>query len=165
MAQIQQQPSSLPPRKQRDPSLARSKEELLQRQEEYIGEMVKSAARESLREGTMRPISVRIGREGKIKLHELQDRLRAEQKILLNMAFAYAYHEAKRNQVSVHFLRTKIEAIVNDEENVLFEIDESTLDILFDSRIQDAQFIYLNAGIDLLYSRLVKLNTASAIWD
>lgn len=57
MAQIQHKPSNLPPRKQRDPNLARSKDELLQKQEEYIGEIVKSVARESLRQGTVSPNS------------------------------------------------------------------------------------------------------------
>lgn len=166
MAEIKHKLSTSPPRKQRDPLLAaRSKDELQKTQEEYIGETVKSAALLSLRQGKMGSISVRIGKQGHVKLRELQDRLRAELKVLLNMALAYAYNEAKRNQVSVHELRTRVEATILGEENVLFEIDESTLDILFDSRTQDAQFIYLNAGIDLLYSRLVKLDTPSVIWQ
>lgn len=165
MAEIQHQPLTSPPQKNRDSLLtARSKDELVQRQEEYIGETIKSAARESLRQETMAPTPVCIGKVGKEKLRELQDRLRAEQKVLLNMALAYAYDEARRRQVPVQELRAGIEAMLLDEESISFEMNEPTLDIIFESGIQDAQFIYLNAGLDLLHSRIVKLDTPSTIW-
>jgi len=113
----------------------------------------------------MIPTSVRIGREGKVKLRELQELLGADMKVLLNMAFAYAYNQANRNQVSIKELKSRVEARVQDEENELFEIDENTLNMLFDSRSEDAKFIYLNAGIDLLYFRLVRMETLSDIWQ
>ncbi|MBO1347551.1 MAG: hypothetical protein EBE86_009215 [Hormoscilla sp. GUM202] len=166
MTEIKDNQSTLPPLKNRDPSLTgRSKEELLLRQYSYIRETVKSSARESLRQGKMIPTSVRIGREGKVKLRELQELLGADMKVLLNMAFAYAYNQANRNQVSIKELKSRVEARVQDEENELFEIDENTLNMLFDSRSEDAKFIYLNAGIDLLYFRLVRMETLSDIWQ
>lgn len=165
MAEAQHQSSTSPPQKRRDPLLTeRSKDELMQRQEEYIGETVKSAAHAALRHGTMVPTLVRIGSCGEEKLRELQDRLRVEQKVLLNMALAYAYDEAHRRHISANELRSRIEATQLDEKDVSFKIDEPVLDILFESGIQDAQFIYLNAGLDLLYSRLVQLNKPSIIW-
>lgn len=166
MTETQYQAPISPPRKQRDPLLtARSKDELLETQEKYISETVKSAARESLRQGTMNHTAIPVGREGKNKINELQSRLRIEEKVLLNMAFAFAYDEAKRNQFPVQQLRKKVEVQIQDTESVFFEINESTLDILFECGIEDAQFIYLNAGIDLLYFRLINLNTPSSIWQ
>lgn len=166
MTEIKDNPSTFPPQKNRDPSLTgRSKEELLNSQYEYIRETVKSSARESLRQGKMSPLSVCIGREGKVKLRELQERLLADRKVLLNMAFAYAYNQANRNKVSIKELKSRVEARVQEEENVLFEIDENTLNMLFDSGSEDAKFIYLNAGIDLLYFRLVRMETLSDIWQ
>jgi bacterioferritin (cytochrome b1) len=165
MAETHHQPSSLPPHKHRDPLLTkRSKDELMQRQEKYIGETVKSAARESLRQETMVPTALRIGTDGKKKLSELEERLRIEQKVLLNMALAYAYTEAKQRQVSADELRSRIKSMQLDEEYIYFEINEPVLDILFESGTQDAQFIYLNAGLDLLYSRLIQINVLPTIW-
>jgi hypothetical protein len=165
MAEIQHQSSDSPPKKHRDPALVeRSKGELRQRREDYIGEIIKSSALESLRQGTMVPSSLKIGKEGKQKLSELKERLFIEQKVLLNMALAYAYTEAKQKQISTSDLRSRIEALQLDEEFISFELDESILNILFDAGIQDAQFVYLNAGLDLLYSRLIQPNAASMIW-
>jgi hypothetical protein len=97
MAEAQHQSSNSPPKKHRDPLLAeRNKDELRQIQEEYIGEIVKSSALESLRQGTMTPLSLRIGKDGQKKLTELKERLFIEQKVLLNMALVYAYTEAKQ---------------------------------------------------------------------
>jgi len=39
----------------------------------------------------------------------------------------------------------------------MFEIKECTLDIIFQSNLEDAKFIYLNLGIMLLHSRLINL--------
>ncbi len=166
MAETQHQFPTSPPKKNRDPLLAgRSKEELIQTQKKYIGETLKAAGRESIRQGTMPPTSLRIGIDKKKKLSELRERLfTTEEKDLLKMAFAYAYTEAKQRQISGDELRSRIETVQLDEEYISFEIDESILNILFESGLQDAQFIYLNAGIDLLYSRLVKDNVPSVIW-
>jgi hypothetical protein len=166
MTETQYQAPISPPRKQRDPLLTgRSKDELQQTQEKYISETVKSAARESLRQGTMNYTPIPVGREGKKKIDELQSKLCISQKVLLNMAFAFAYNEAKTTQFSVQKLREQVEAQVKDTESVFFEIDESTLDILFECGIEDAQFIFLNAGIDLLYFRLVNSSQLSSIWQ
>lgn len=163
MTETQHQPSIFPPRKQRDPALiARGKEELIQRQEEYIRETVKSAAYESLRQGTITPKSIRIGNLGKIKLNKLQEILLVEQKVLLNMALAYAYHEVIQSKISIQELRLKIESMIFDDDTVLLEINESSLNILFESGIEDAQFLYLNIGIDLLYSRLITCDSLSS---
>ncbi|MCG6134608.1 MAG: hypothetical protein MET45_08075 [Nostoc sp. LLA-1] len=165
MSEPRHQPPSSSPKKHRDPLLTgRSKDELMQKQENYIGETVRSAARESLRQGTMAPTQLRIGTERKRKISELKERLFTDEKVLLNMALAYAYTEARQKKLSADELRSRIETMQLDEEYISFEIDEQVLNILFESAIQDAQFIYLNAGLDLLYSRLVRDDISSVIW-
>ena len=155
MAEIKNQPF-VPPRKRRDPALiSRGKEEIIRIQEEYIRSTVKSAAYESLRQGTMVPASIRIGTSGKEKLNLLQDRLGVEQKVLLNMALAYAHYEIKQSQISYQELKLKIESMISDDEAITFEMNESSLDILFECQLENAQFIYINTGINLLYSRLI----------
>lgn len=164
MVESQPQSASSPPKKHRDPALTgRSKDELMQMQEKYIGETVKSAARESLRQGTMAPTQLCIGTERKRKIFELRERLLTDEKALLNMALAYAYTEASQRQISAAELRSRIETMQLEEEYISFEIDEPVLNILFESGVQDAQFIYLNTGLDLLYSRLVRDDTPSII--
>ncbi|GCL43325.1 hypothetical protein [Dolichospermum planctonicum] len=167
MAEIQQHPSTLPPKKVRDPNLAeRNKDELKQTQHEYIAGIAKSAAHESLRQGTMHPTSLRIGKDGKSRLCELEKRLLIEENILLNMALAYAYTEAKQRKLSAEELRLRIESMQLDEEYVSLKIHEPVLNILLECSIKDAdaQFVYLNAGLDLLYSRLVSNDLPSVIW-
>lgn len=161
MAEIQN-PPFVPPRKQRDPAfVSRGKEEREQSQEEYIRSTVKSAAYEALRQGTMVPALIRIGTSGKEKLNLLQNRLGVELKVLLNMALAYAHYEIKHSQISYQELKLKIESTISDEEAITFEMNESSLDILFECQLKNPQFIYINTGIDLLYSRLIRLNTSS----
>lgn len=163
MEQIQN-PPFVPPRKHRDPAfISQGKEELTRSQEEYIRSTVKSAAYESLRQGTMVPASIRIGTSGKEKLNLLQDRLGVELTVLLNMALAYAHNEIKQSQISYQELKLKVESMISDDETITFEMNESSLDILFECQLQNAQFIYINTGIDLLYSRLITQNRTGAI--
>lgn len=164
MPELQPKTSRQPPQKQRDPLLVgRNKDELMRQQEEYVRETLKSAARESLRQGTILPKSIVVGRKGLDKLRELQGRLRVESKILLNMALVYAYTEAQQQNIPVAELRAKVKETLLDDESVDFEIDELTLEILLDSGIADAEFVYLNAGIELLYSRLIDSSPLSEV--
>lgn len=164
MAETQQQHLSSPPQKLRDSRLTgRSKDELIQNQQEYISATVNSAASESLSQGTMAPAKISIGTDGKEKLCELKKRLHQEDKIVLNIALVYGYDEAKLRKLSADELRSRIGS-KKDEEYIDFEIDKPSLEIVVESGIKDIQFIYLNAGIDLLYSRLVKFNEPSEIW-
>ncbi|MEA5560761.1 hypothetical protein [Planktothrix agardhii] len=93
--------------------------------------------------------------EGKLKLSKLQEKLRSDEKNLLNIAFAYGYDEIQQNQLSLQELREKLESVAKDNELICFEILESNLDLVLKSRIADAYFIYINTGIELLYYRLV----------
>lgn len=163
MAEIQNPPFS-PPRKHRDPAfISRGKEEREQSQEEYIRSTVKSAAYEALRKGTIVPASIRIGTSGKEKLNLLQNRLGVELKVLLNMALAYAHYEIKQSQISYQELKLKIESMISDDEAITFEMNETSLDILFECQLKNPQFIYINTGINLLYSRLITLNVSPAM--
>jgi hypothetical protein len=156
MAEIHPKSSTLPPKKRRDPALmARSQDEKQKKHEEYIGEIVKSSVRESLREETMPPKPVQLLHEGKLKLSKLKEKLRSDEKNLLNIAFAYGYDEIQQNQLSLQELREKLESVAKDNELISFEILESNLDLVFKSQIADAYFIYINTGIELLYYRLV----------
>ncbi|MGL6139118.1 MAG: hypothetical protein ACRC2M_17620 [Planktothrix sp.] len=156
MAEINPKSSTLPPKKRRDPALmARSQDEKQKKHEEYIGEIVESSVRESLREETMPPKPVQLLQQGKLKLSKLQEKLRSDEKNLLNIAFAYGYDEIQQNQLSLQELREKLESVAKDNELISFEILESNLDLVFKSRIADAYFIYINTGIELLYYRLV----------
>lgn len=166
MAETQHQSSTSPPKKNRDPLLlGRSQDERMQSDKRYISETLKKSGRESIRQGTMSPTSVRIGIDRKKQLAELRKRLfTIEEKDLLKMAFAYGYTEAKQRQISADKLRSSIKTVQLDEAYISFEIDEAIFNILCESDIpDDAQFIYLNAGIDLLYSRLVRDSVPSFI--
>ena len=163
MAEIHEQHRSLPPQKHRDPNLiGRSQDELRQNNDRYIGATVNSAARDSLQQGTMAPTSIPIRADLKKKLLELKERLGIEESVLLRMAFHYGYTEAKKIDLTADELRKRIGS-VGKQESVEFEIDESILDIISESGIEDAQFIYLNSGLDLLHSRLVPVNAISEI--
>lgn len=147
-----------PPKKYRDPSLvARSKEELQHQNQEYIRKTVRQAALKSLREGTMQHSLVRVGKDGKARFEKLQKRLQLEAKYLLNSAFIYGYTEVQERKIAIPDLRKKLESIITDDEALMFEINEDTLDIIFQSNLEDAKFIYLNLGIMLLHSRLINL--------
>lgn len=156
MAEINPKSSTLPPKKRRDPALmARSQDEKQKKHEEYIEEIFESSARELLREETMPPKPVQLLQAGKLKLSKLQEKLRSDEKNLLNIAFAYGYDEIQQNQLSLQELREKLESVAKDNEPISFEILESNLDLAFKARIADAYFIYINTGIELLYYRLV----------
>lgn len=150
--------STPPPKKHRDPILVgRSQEELQHQNQEYIGEKVRQAALKSLREGTMQHSLVRVGKDGKARFEKLQKRLQLEAKDLLNSAFIYGYTEVQERKIAIPDLRKKLESIITDDEALMFEIKECTLEIIFQSNLEDAKFIYLNLGIMLLHSRLINL--------
>ncbi len=156
MTEINPKSSTLPPKKRRDPALtARSQDEKQKKHEEYIEKIVESSVRESLREATMPPKPVQLLQAGKLKLSKLKEKLRSDEKNILNIAFAYGYDEIQQNQLSLQELREKLESVAKDNELISFEILESNLDLAFKSRIADAYFIYINTGIELLYYRLV----------
>ncbi|MEA5617851.1 hypothetical protein VB711_08365 [Cronbergia sp. UHCC 0137] len=162
MAEANYTSSTRPPKKHRDPNLiARSKDELKRQQEDYIKEKIKTSAIKSLRQGTIQPFPVRVGKKCKIQLDDLQMRLRVDEKTILNMAFAYAYNESIQKQIKIQHLREKLEDMIIDEESLMFEVNEYTLDTLFKSGIEDAIFIYLNFGIILLHARLIELDTSA----
>ncbi|GCL35213.1 MAG: hypothetical protein VKL60_12220 [Sphaerospermopsis sp.] len=162
MAEANHTSSTRPPKKHRDPNLiARSKDELKRQQEDYIRETMKTSALKSLRQGKMQPSPVRVGKKCKIQLDDLQMRLQVDEKTILNMAFAYGYHESMQNQIKIQHLRKKVEDMIIDEETLMFEVNECTLDTLLKSGIEDAIFIYLNLGIILLHSRLIELETSA----
>ncbi|GEM_PF-6229763 len=156
MTNSQNQFSILPPKKYRDPSFAgQTKEQLKQTHKEYIEETLKASVRESLKQGKIVPKLIAISENGQKQLDQLQAILCISKKELLNMALAYGYHETKRENISIEQLRSQIETLSFNQNLVTFEINEQVLDILFQSGVTDAQFIYLNIGINLLYDRLL----------